>query len=535
MNSASTTSTTSTANTGSTGIKLAEPHLEDVLSSAGINVEYTRAERNTLYYRDQDGQEVPVLDLVGGFGSLILGHNDPEIVAHARELLAAGTPIHAQFSPHPHANRVAAELNRVIHRETGDSEPYFAVFANSGAEAVEAAVKHAELDRGLRLAALAEELAAHRESAREAVAAGATVRADAFETAGTAPEDGIEGLIEAVERSNDRRLARPPLFLAPEGAFHGKLMGSVQLTHNEAFRLPFSALAAQTRFIPVDQPDALAKTVREERAVILDLVAEDGTVSLTERPFPLFCAFVLEPIQGEGGIKVIGEEFAREVQRVCREIDCPVVVDEIQSGMGRSGAFLASSLIGLRADYYTLAKSLGGGVAKTSVALIRQGRYRKEFELVHSSTFAKDGFSSQIALKTLQLLEADDGRAYRLARERGEKLLSVLELIRADFPEVVKDVRGRGLMLGIEFHDQAETTSPEIRAVAEAGFLGYVISGHLLNEHRIRVFPTGSSVNTLRMEPSIHLDDEEIERIRQALRAVCRLIRDQDGGRLVHA
>ncbi|MFJ1799961.1 aspartate aminotransferase family protein [Streptomyces sp. NPDC088180] len=521
--------------TETTDVKLAEPHLEQVLASAGIGVEYTRAERNTLYYRDEEGTEIPVLDLVGGFGSLILGHNHPDLVAHAKDLLDAGTPIHAQFSPHPHANRAALELNRIVHRETGTEEPYFAVFANSGAEAVEAALKHAEFDRGLRLAELRDELAARRVAARAAVAAGENVAASAYAAAGVAPEAGFEGLIEAVERENARRLARSPLFLAPEGAFHGKLVGSVQLTHNEAFRLPFGSLAAQARFVPVDQPGVLGKIVREEGAVVLDVVTRDGEVGVVERPFPLFCAFLIEPIQGEGGIRVISEAFAQEVRTVCREIACPVVVDEIQSGMGRSGAFLASSLVGLRGDYYTLAKSLGGGIAKTSVTLIREGCYRQDFELVHSSTFAKDGFSSQIALRTLQLLEADDGRAYRTAREVGGKLLTMLEEVRSDFPDVIKDVRGKGLMLGVEFHDQVRAASPDLRAVAESGFLCYVIAGHLLNAHRIRVFPTGSSVNTLRIEPSIHLSDEEIEQLRTALRAVGSLLRDQDVQRLVGA
>ncbi|NEE51064.1 aminotransferase class III-fold pyridoxal phosphate-dependent enzyme, partial [Streptomyces sp. SID8455] len=127
-----------------------------------------------------------------------------------------------------------------------------------------------------------------------------------------------------------------------------------------------------------------------------------------EREFPVFCAFVVEPIQGEGGIRVLSEEFAREIQEFSAAIGCPVVVDEIQSGMGRTGTLLASSALGLRGDYYTLAKTLGGGIAKTSVMLVRQAYYRKEFEIVHSSTFAKDSFSCHIALKVLELLEADD-------------------------------------------------------------------------------------------------------------------------------
>ncbi|MFJ4778930.1 aspartate aminotransferase family protein [Streptomyces sp. NPDC088762] len=510
-------------NSASARLELAEPYLREVLASAGLDVEYVRSEGNTLYRLDAQGEEIPVADFAGGYGSVLLGHNNPEIVAYAKSLLDAGTPIHAQFSRHPYANDVARALNVIVQRELGDDEPYFAIFANSGAEAVEAAVKHAELDRGMRIAAIRAEIAGHVDSARAAVRSGAAV------LPGT---EDFEQLAAEVERKNEEQFSRPPLFLAPEGSFHGKLVGSVQLTHNEGYRAPFSSLAAQARFVPCDQPGELKRIVDEERATLLDLHVADGAVRVVERALPVFCAFVLEPIQGEGGIRVLSREFTQEIQAVCAEIDCPIVVDEIQSGMGRSGAFLASSFTGLRGDYYTLAKSLGGGIAKTAVMLVRRARYRREFEIVHSSTFAKDSFSSLIALKTLEMLEADGGRVYRLAGERGERLASTLEAVRAEFPTVVKEVRGRGLMLGLEFRDQSDAESPVIREIARGGFFGYVVAGFLLREHRVRTFPTASAVTTLRFEPSVEVSDAEIDRLGAALREVCTILRDQDGARL---
>ncbi|GEC08110.1 diaminobutyrate--pyruvate aminotransferase [Streptomyces spinoverrucosus] len=520
---------------------LAEPHLAEVLAAVGLDVEYVRAEGNTLYRLDEQQREAPVLDFVGGFGSLILGHNHPEIVTYAQDLLRSQLPIHAQFSRAAHADRLASALNSVLRRELGDDERYFAIFANSGAEAVEAAVKHAEFDRSLKLAALSEQIDAHVTQARSLVQGGLAVPADSayarLDEAGPSgdPVQDLEELIAHVERWNAERLSTPPLFLAPEGAFHGKLVGSVQLTHNEAFRTPFKALAAQARFVPLDQPEAIRKTIDAERRVLLDLAVTDGAVTVVEREFPVFCAFVLEPIQGEGGINMVTREFAEAVRSACDAIGCPVVVDEIQSGMGRSGAFLASSLIGLRGDYYTLAKSLGGGVAKTSVVLIRESRYRREFELVHSSTFAKDGFSSLVALKVLELLEADGGRLYRVVAERGRSLRTMLETVRADFPDVLKDVRGAGLMLGVEFQDQSGSTAGAVRDFARSGFLGYAVAGYLLRRHAVRLFPTGSAANTLRLEPSVALTDDEISQLEAALRDVCSVLRDQDEGRFVGA
>ncbi|WP_066376267.1 aspartate aminotransferase family protein [Herbidospora mongoliensis] len=495
---------------------LAEPHLRQVLMSAGLDVEYVRAEGDILYQRSADGTERPVLDLVGGYGSLLFGHNHPEIVAHAKALLDARTPVLAQFSVQSVASEVAAALNRIMRRELGTDEPFFAIFASTGAEGIEAAMKHAELDRVLRIADALAEIEQHID--------GALARfGDDIEVTET---------VARIRRVNAELAARPPLFAALEGGFHGKLVGSLQLTHNPGVRTPFGALAAQARFVSPDRSGSLKPLVDEAASArLLDLVVEDGLVRTVERPFPLFCAFFLEPIQGEGGITPLTSEFVEEIQEACAEIGCPVIVDEIQSGMGRTGDFLAGTAVGLRGDYYVIGKGLGGGIGKCAALLVRQSRYRPQFELLHSSTFAKDGFSSGIALKTLELLEADDGHVYRRAAELGERLLSVMRALRDDFPGVVKDVRGRGLMLGLDFHDQSGAAAPSIGAASASGFFGYFLSGFLLREHAMRVFPTASAVNTLRFEPSIGLTADHVDRLETALRDLCTVLRDQEDGR----
>lgn len=521
------------------GAALSEPFLGRQLVSMGLAVEYVRAEGNTLYRRGEDGAQTPVLDLVGGFGATILGHHHPDITAYAKALLDAGTPVHAQFSLHPYAEDVAHRLNTILRRELGVSEQYSVIFANSGAEAVEAALKHAELDRTMRIAAIQEDIARHVEAARAAVGDGAVLSPDARDALGAGtplhePDTvALDRLIRLVTTANTGRADVPPVFLAVEGSFHGKLVGSVQLTHNPAVRVPFRALAAQCRFVPADRPEALAAVVERERRTLLDLTVADGVVDLTERDLPHVCAFVLEPIQGEGGIRPISEEFAARVRSVCAEIGCPVIVDEVQSGMGRTGAFLASAGIGLRGDYYVLAKSLGGGLAKTAVLLVRASRYRPEFEMMHSSTFAKDGFSTRIAGRTLDLLEADGGALYRLATELGERFVTRLEGIRDDFEDVIKEVRGKGLMIGVEFHDQSAAGSPAVREYARAGVFGYVAAGYLLRAHALRVFPTASATHTLRIEPSVQLTDAEMDHAESGLRALCHVLRTRDEERLL--
>ncbi|WP_063736537.1 aspartate aminotransferase family protein [Kitasatospora aureofaciens] len=518
--------------------ELAERYLSQALSVWGLDVEYVRAEGDTMYLPGPDGGQRPVVDFVGGFGSLFFGHNHPELVAHATALLAAGTPSHAQLSRRTEAQRVAAALNTVTDRELSAGEPYEVVFANSGAEAVEAAVKHSELARVFRLGALSAELEAHAREVREAAAAAGADRPlalapEAAELAG--PGADADAVLAEAARHNAEALSRAPEFFALEGGFHGKLVGSLQLTHNPTFRLPFAALGARARFVPAGEPEEALKYVAAEQPYALDVLLRDGAVRVLRRPVPFVAGFVVEPVQGEGGIRELTAEQAARITEVCRALECPLIVDEIQSGAGRTGSFFASAGIGLTGDYYTLAKSVGGGLAKTSLLLVRRSGYVKEFELLHSSTYAKDSFSCAITEKVLEMLERDGGAAYRQAAERGARLRSALEEVLAEFGDVVHAVRGRGLLVGFEFADQSAAESPVIRNYARSGFFGFAVAGFLLRRHGLRLMPTGSAPHTLRIQPSYAIGDEAIGRLADGLRDVCTLLRNQDALRLVHA
>ena len=125
-------------------IELAEPTMLGWLTDYGLDAEYVRSSGNTLFAKQPDGSERPVLDFAGGYGSLLFGHNHPRASWPAPGSLVGGDPVHAQFSRHPYAKELATRLNRVLHREFGATSRTTTIFANSGAEAVEAAVKHAE-------------------------------------------------------------------------------------------------------------------------------------------------------------------------------------------------------------------------------------------------------------------------------------------------------------------------------------------------------------------------------------------------------
>ncbi|HSC79091.1 MAG TPA: aminotransferase class III-fold pyridoxal phosphate-dependent enzyme [Chitinolyticbacter sp.] len=516
-----------------------KPKLAQVLRAIGLDVCYERAQGNYLYYRDGAGQEREVLDFLGGYGALMLGHNPPAIVEAAQRLLAAQVPVHAQFSLRGRSGTLAARLSQIAVRETGSDEGYITTFANSGAEAVEAAIKHAELARMLKLEVLLEEITSHIETVREAIRRGeVAIPVDLYERTDVRDQvfdvRNFDDLIVTLINHNSQQLAKRPVFVCLEKSFHGKLAASVQLTYNKNFRRAFQFLGLKVRFVPMGDTEALARIAEEEAASVFDLAIVDGQVALVRRTLPLFTAFLAEPIQGEGGIHAITPEYAREIRRFCNQQQCPLVLDEIQSGMGRTGRFFAASQVGLRGDYYTLSKSLGGGIAKIAALLIRRELYEPDFGLIHSSTFAEDDFSAGIAEAVLDVLEAGDGALYAQAESRGARLLHGLSDLQQAYPDVIRAVRGRGLFIGIEFCPRTDSPSQILRSTDYADSLGYFIAGYMLRVEGIRLAPTGSAPNVLRLEPSVHIGDGEIDRLFAALDRVCRILRHEDTLHFVH-
>ena len=408
-----------------------KPRLNQLLHTLRLDVSYERGQGDHLYYRDHRGCEIEVLDLVGGYGSLLLGHAHPELLAEAQRLLSSGRPVHAQGSRRDYASQLARELSV---RTQGD---YCVVFGNSGAEAVEAAMKHAMLETGART------------------------------------------------------------FIALEGAFHGKTLGALQLTSSAEYRVPFEIPGLKVLRVPPNNLEQLAAAF----AQATDLAG-----------------FIFEPILGEGGIRPIMAAFAQCAARLCAERDVPFIADECQTGLGRTGTFLASASLGIQPDYIILSKALGGGIAKISALLIRRARYRDEFDLQHTSTYADDDFSCAIALKALALIDAS---VLSMCREKGERLLAGLRRLATKFPGVIADVRGTGLMIAVEFCHMPHSSSFLLRFLDTQEDLAYVITGYLLNVHRIRIAPTLSDRLSLRLEPSAMIGDIEINRFLVAMEDTC--------------
>jgi acetylornithine/succinyldiaminopimelate/putrescine aminotransferase/predicted amino acid dehydrogenase len=511
-----------------------KPRLMELLTAIGLDVVYERGERDTLYYRDAKGEEHAVLDLLGGYGASLLGHNHPRIAAAARAVIEQKRPFHAQASARSFAGHLGERLSKIVGRATG--REYAVTFANSGTEAVEAAIKHAEIEMANRIDAIHDRMRRLRKEVRLRLRAHtAWIPEELYVLAARyfdVPRlDDMDEIFMRIMRHNIDVLAQEPKFLAIENAFHGKSTGSLKLTNNPTYRSPWRRIGLRAAFLPSGDVDAIWRELASARTryILLEL-AEDGRLTVQERSFTNISACFVEPIQGEGGIRELPADYLRALRSAADEGGFPLVIDEIQSGMGRAGTFLASEPSGVRGDYYLLSKALGGGFAKLSALLVDRRRYAEEYGYLHTSTFADDDFSSAVGLAVLDVIEEE--RVLERCRETGDHLLARLRELAHRFPLVVKDVRGRGLMCGIELARDVHSRAPLIRVLSEQNLLGFFVTGWLLRERAIRVAPALSAHGTIRLEPSAFLSRAEIDRFIQALECVCSVLEAADSFQL---
>ncbi len=234
------------------------------------------------------------------------------------------------------------------------------------------------------------------------------------------------------------RLTGRTHLVAMEEAFHGRTLGSLALTSKEAYRTPFEPLPGHVTWVPFADVDALAAAVTDETAAV-----------------------VIEPLQGEAGVNVAPTEFLVAAREITESHGALLWFDEVQSGMGRTGTWLASQPSGVEADIVTLAKGLGGGLPIG--ACLGFGRAATLFEPGHhGTTFGGNPLSCAAALAVIDTIERD-GLLAR-ATEVGERLRSELAT-----DERVVDVRGVGVLVGLTL---SEPHGPAVVAAAqEAGFI----------------------------------------------------------------
>lgn len=492
------------------------PELGALLRTIKLDRYYHRGEGAWLFYQ-VGHQEIPVLDLIGGYGATLFGHHHPRLTAVLKELLEVQRPFLAQGSERLEAGELAQALDQKLFTLTG--KHFITVFVNSGAEAVEVALKHAELAWQQRFAHFAREW---REAWIRIRQAGtslnwtpeAEVRLQqwGFELA---PWSVLQPQLEALWQNY---VTSQPVILALKHGFHGKTVAALQLTHGKIYRTPFARLGLPAVFLDPAQPELLQEQIRAyQQRWLLPRVSWQG-LNLEVRESSRILALFAEPLQGEGGIYPISPQFMQTCREIATAHHFPLILDEIQSGMGRTGTFLYSEQQGVIADYYLLSKSLGGGLSKLGVVLIAQDQYLPEFSLLHSSTFSEDPYSARLALESLRLLEEEQVLAR--CQHLGAALKAGFEHLRQQYPTILQEVRGQGLMLGLQFADRQHTASPTLNMLTRQGLLGYVMAAWLLEHHRLRVAPTLSNPLTLRLEPSYLLPETELPRIFSAFGAL---------------
>ena len=486
------------------------------LRALGLDVTYVRGAGSCLH---EAGDARPVWDFLGGYGSTFFGHNHPALATTVTEFVRRNGVVHVQASRRRVSEELCDVLARRLHAAVGVE--YRVMLASTGAEAVEVAARHAELAYLQRRERLLQSMAS-RWSPRADVSLTPAAR-ELLVRLGLPDDDQA---ISAIQDHNRRELAQPPRYIALRGSFHGMTARALELTHDPGGRFGARASPAPVEFIDPTCSEALHELLDSSTRTLLGARRVDHQLDIETISWLPVAAVVVEPIQGEGGIHPVAPEVARAWQAECAARGIPLVADEIQSGMGRTGTFLHCEQLGLQPDYVLLGKSLGGGIAKISAVAIRRDQYLDDFSLQHASTFADDDLSSSVALRALELLESES--AMVVAREKGRRLYRELSALAARHPTVIADVRGCGLMLGVELRDLPFDRSLALRLLRQDGWLGYAISAYLLHAHRVRVAPALSRGMTLRLEPAYAVPDEAISALLDGLERVCVLLEDQD-------
>lgn len=330
-----------------------------------------------------------------------------------------------------------------------------------------------------------------------------------FTNSGT---ESTEAAIKLARAATGRRRV-----LATSNSFHGKTLGALSATGRPGYQEPFFVPFEGFDFVPYGDADAMRR-------------------ALEARPEE-YAAVILEPIQGEGGIVVPPPGYLQQVEQLCRKFGVVFVLDEVQTGLGRTGALFRYQEEGVKPDVLTLAKALGGGLFPIGAVLCRAQVYTEEFATKHSSTFAGNTPGARIGLAALELLTENDGALLADVRRLGEKLRQGLESLHRRYPRVIRDVRGVGFMLGIDFGIDRDTfgsgPGSMLGIMAEQELLTPAISSYLLNRHGLRVAPTLNGNSVIRIEPPLIVDDEQCEMALAALEDVCRVLAEGNTGQLL--
>ena len=287
--------------------------------------------------------------------------------------------------------------------------------------------------------------------------------------------------------------------LTTGNSFHGKTLGALSATGNIKYQSGFGAPVAGFDHIAFGDADAL-------------------DAALTAAPNH-YAVFLVEPIQGEGGVVCPPDGYLRRVRDVCDRHGVLLAFDEVQTGLGRTGRMFAAEHEGVVPDILTVAKALGGGIVPVGAVLCAPKLVDESFALRHTSTFAGNALAARVGIAVIDELTRDDCAVVTNAAVLGRELTKDLGALAEKYPSVVTDVRGRGLLLGIELTADVNFVGRQslLGSIAEQHNLTAVICSYLLNVEGIRVAPTLFGTRVIRIEPPLTVSAAQCARLVAAL------------------
>ena len=318
---------------------------------------------------------------------------------------------------------------------------------------------------------------------------------------GSSGSEGVEAAIKFARATTGRAS-----IVYAKSSFHGLTTGALSLMNDAFWREGFGPLLPDTLGVPYDDIAALERALASKR----------------------HAAFVVEPLQAEGGIHVPARAYLQRAQEACRRSGTLFVLDEVQTGMYRTGTFLAAHQFDLQPDMVVLAKALSGGLMPVSAVLMTNKIYHAVYSslkraIVHTSTFSENSLSMRAGLATLDVLEREElgSRALQLGEEFRAKLRQAL----AGF-DMVNEVRGMGLLNGIEFVPPKKLA---FRALYELFYkihpamFGQIVVMRMFREKGILTQICGNNFMVLKAAPPLMVTAQQLDEFVEAIRDVVEL------------
>jgi ornithine--oxo-acid transaminase len=294
--------------------------------------------------------------------------------------------------------------------------------------------------------------------------------------------------------------------LSAEHAFHGLTCGALSLMSDKFWSEGFGPLLPDTSAIPFGDLEALERELKTKR----------------------FAAFIVEPVQSEAGVCVPGPDYLRTAESLCRRYGTLFVLDEVQTGMYRTGSFLAANHFGVEPDMVVLAKAMSGGLVPCGAVLMSDAVCASVYSslpraFVHTSTFSENSLAMRAALATLEVLEAHE--LGQRSIEAGKYLQAQLTEALRDF-EMVKGVRGLGLLMGIEFqapHQLRLRIPYQAFGAIHPAMFGQIVVMRLFRDFGFLTQICGNNFMVLKVAPPLVVTDAQLDAFVPAIRDVVEL------------